>query len=747
MRAKTFSLILLIAMMVSTFAAVGTPARAEQSEAPIDLPIRAPLEVNVIIAGFSSRDLGLTPAQLQRVLSQLVRSEAIAYAGFFMEDPYVVALFDVELVVIEADARLNAEIRSLYGRFSYDPAALSIDLRNGYVRYVSFVRDEYGTSFAIQLNDRMTDIASLTLGLVSLTHRFLPQIADGYNVYLVCGLPFTGNKFPVYFASGQTIERGNGIGVVGMNLYGGIGTYRYVVLDICAIPNPYGNYAPRTEEDIVKYLPPAFYVDPRDQIEAIAMYVDEIIDNLFVKSLLYVPRYQVTFLFDVIVIDFTTTGGGLPFIAANFVPEIFESSMRWLMPYNFYTSRFHYKTIAEVAAMRQAISVQRGVQIIDVERAFAIAERTGLIPPAPPGVTRVPVLIFLSDADVYPSSPGTIGIAWPDSSDPRYPKGAVVGLSYRFVEREGLTLVTIHEAAHTLGLAHPHNDLDETRQEVIRPGRSRPQITSRWVFSWIETAMAYADHPQVVNQRLIYLGAYPLRTYFSAFDLDAIDRAVVTLLLGYYLNYREEIGKKLNESGLKLSDIPEAEKLLREADEAAVNAVRLFRDHYYFDRFEFAGLGAQLETAFDYAWKAFTDIIELYDKVEGARLAIESVRPLIKELESEVSNLKSTVESLRGRLDEATSRAEQLQRSLNRETQERQRVQQELELTRGELSRVKTELELTKNSLSAARAEANTYLLLAAAGIAAAVGSAAFALMSRRGSRPRVLSSSAPGPS
>lgn len=742
MKVRTFSPIFVIALVVSSFAVIWTPVGAEPSKAPIDLPIKAPLEVNVILAGFSSRDLGVTPAELEGLLSRLVRSEAVAYAGFFMEDPYVVALFDVELTVIEADARLNSEIRALFGRVSYDPAALPIDVRNSFVRYVSFVREYYGTTFAIRLNDRMTDIAALTLGLVSLTNRFLPQITDGYNIYLICGLPFTGNKFPVYFSAGQTVERGNGIGAVGMNLYGGIGTYRYVVLDICAIPNPFGNFAPKTEEDVVKYLPPALYRDPRDQIQAIAMYVDEIIDTLFVKSLLYVPRYQVTFLFDVVVIDMITTGGGLQFIVSNFIPEIFESAMKWLMPYNFYTSRFHYRTIAEAAVMRQAISVHRGIQIIDVERAFALAERTGLIPPSPSGVTRIPVLIFLSDADIYPNSPGTIGIAWPDLSDPKYPRGAVVGLNYRFVEREGLTLVTIHEAAHTLGLAHPHDDLDETDQEVIRPGKSKPQVKTRWVFSWAETAMSYADVPQVVNQRVIYPGAYPLRTYFSAFDLDAIDRAVVTLLLGYYLNYREEVMKKLKESGLRLEDIPEAEKLLREADKAAVNAVSLFRDHNYFDRFGFAGLGAQLETAFDYAWKALTDVIELYDNVEGARQAIESTRPLIRKLESEISDLRSTVESLKGRLDAATARAEQLQRSLSQEAQERQRIQQELELTKSDLTRARTELELTKNNLSAARSEANTYLMLAAAGMVAAAGSAAFAIASRRGSRPRVLTSS-----
>ncbi|MCS7095296.1 MAG: hypothetical protein NZ988_05790 [Thaumarchaeota archaeon] len=739
MSSKTISLILLSTIITSLIAVVNVPVRAQESEAPIELPIRAPLGINVIIAGFSIRDFGFTVGQFQRLLSEAVRSEAIGYAGFFMDDPYVVATFDVSLSVIEADSRLNSEISSLYGQVTYDPAQLPIDVRNGYNRYLSFVRDSYGTSIAIRMNDRLTDISSLTLGLVSLTYRFLPRIANGYNIYLICGLPFTGNRFPVYFTAGHTIERGNEIGIVGMNLYGGMGTYRYVVLDVCAIPNPLGNFAPKTDEDVVKYIPPALYPNPRDQIDAIAMYIDEIIDNLFVKSLLYVPRYQVTFLFDVIVIDMTTTGGGLSFIANNFIPEVFEASMRWLMPYNVYTTRFHYKTIAEAPLMRQAILTYRGYQIIDVERAFDLAERSGLIPPSPEGVTGVPVLIFLTDGDIYPDSPGTLGIAWRDSRDPRYPRGAVVGLSYRSVEREGLTLVTIHEAAHTLGLAHPHNDLDETEQEIVGPGKFKPKITNRWVYSWAETAMAYADLPQVINQRHLYAGVYPLRSYFSAFDLDAIDRAVVTLLLGYYLLYREEVIAKLRESNLRLSEIPQAEQLLREADEAAVMAVLEFMRHNYFDRLNFAGLGAQLETAFDFAWKAFTDIVELYDKVEGARFAIQSVRPRISQLENEINSLRLTLDGLRAQLSTANSRLEQLQRSLDAETQEKTRAQRQLESTQEELSRTKNELETTKNALSAARAEANTYVLLTAAGLAAAVGASAFAVMSRARSRPRVV--------
>ncbi|MCS7117415.1 MAG: hypothetical protein NZ957_01330 [Thaumarchaeota archaeon] len=736
---RSLSAILLTQMLIAIITLSSAPSRAEEGEPPIELPINAPLEVNVIIAGFSSRDFGLTTAQFQRLLSELVRREATAYAGFFMDEPYLVATFDVTLSVIEADARLNAEIRSLYQQVTYDPAQLPVDVRNGYNQYLSFIRNAYGTSTVIRMSDKLTDISKLTMNLIRLTYASLPRIADGYNIYLVCGLPFTGNKIPVYFSAGTTVERGNNIGMVGMNLYGGIGTFRYVVLDICAIPNPAGNFAPKTEDDVVKYIPPAFYTNPRDQINAIAMYIDEIIDNLFVKSLLYVPRYQITLLFDIVVIDFTTTGGGLSFIANNFIPEIFEASMRWLMPYNVYTTRFHYKTIAEAAVMRQAVLTYRGYQIIDVERAFTLAERTGLIPPSPEGVIRIPMLIFLADGDIYPDSPGTLGIAWPDSRDPRYPRGVVVGLSYRFVEREGLTLVTIHEAAHTLGLAHPHNDMDETDQEILGPGKFKPKITNRWVYSWIETAMAYADAPQVINQRMLYQGVYPLRSYFSAFDLDAIDRAVVTLLLSYYLQYREEIITKLKESDLKLEEIPEAEQLLREADEAAVMAVARFREHYYFDRLGFAGLGAQLETAFDFAWKAFSDIIELYDKVEGARLAIESVRPRIAQLENEIGSLRSALEGLRGQLNTANARIDQLQRSLNSETQEKLRAQQELEATRGELQRTRSELEASRNALSAARAEASTFMLLTVVGFAAAIGAVVFTRVIKSSSKPRVI--------
>jgi len=117
--------------------------------------------------------------------------------------------------------------------------------------------------------------------------------------------------------------------------------------------------------------------------------------------------------------------------------------------------------------------------------------------------------------------------------------------------------------------------------------------------------MSYSNSWSGALQKdILFEGVYPMRTFWSIYDLDARDRAVVSLVLeDYEANYGEII-QTLRSNSLTSDDVPEVKDALRLARELAENAVGQFKQHNYFNRLSFKGLGAQLESALDYAYAA-----------------------------------------------------------------------------------------------------------------------------------------------
>jgi len=734
---RSIAVVCIMVLLVLQVASVGVVSAQEVPEPPIGLPLVAPLSVNVVTVGLSPEFFGVdSMAELQQILESNVRSVAGSYVGFMLEDPMLFAVFGVQLQVLEAPRGFVTEFVNDLSLITKDPARLPMELKQANQNYREFVRSFYSGTVAGSLTYTVTDMEAVVQLMAYYTEKYVPAILDEYNIYLLCGNVFFDGKIPVYYTLSYTPERQVPNAIVGLNMYGGMWTGRHVVIDLCAVPNPFGNFAPKGEQEIYDYLPLWVSNNPNFRVGMVVKYVDEVIDTLFVKSLIYLPRYQVTYLFDVVVIDLTTSGGGPSFLINNFSPELFESAMKQLAPYNYYTARYSYYHISDVPQMRQTIRTARGYQLIDVEAALNTAQRLGIIKETVKGVAYTPILVFISDSDIFPESPGVLGIAWQDSQDPRYPRGVVVGVVYRAVQQEGLTFTIIHEAGHTLGLAHPFQDLDESQMVPGKSGNLRPTFVNRWIYAFVDSAMTYAKVLQVTDYRDLFVYKYPMRTYFSTFDLDALDRATISLLLYYYLLYRNEALNELGKLNRPLEAFEKGKQLLELADQSAIEAVRLFQQHKYFDRLEFEGLGSQLVSSFDYAWLAYVSAYTMYNLIVGVQDAAAFFEPQIEELQRKVNDLSGTLQSTNAQLEETRKQLDQLRSAIDEERRQRAAIQADLDKTRADLQRTQDALTSKERELAETNARASTYLygMLGVAAVAAAVVASTLVLGRRRAS-------------
>ncbi|MEM4352860.1 MAG: hypothetical protein QXV68_04480, partial [Candidatus Caldarchaeum sp.] len=142
-------------------------------------------------------------------------------------------------------------------------------------------------------------------------------------------------------------------------------------------------------------------------------------------------------------------------------------------------------------------------------------------------------------------------------------------------------------------------------------------------------------------------GYYPVKTYWSIFDLDAIDRAIISILLSTYEQNYRDIVDAVSGAGLRLDDIKTLTEALNIAKTLADRSVELFRSHSYLDRFEYTGLGAQLTSSFDYAFMAMalTELAKTY--TEGVMKQNERLTQLLESLQAEISSLTATLSRLK----------------------------------------------------------------------------------------------------
>lgn len=546
--------------------------------------------------------------------------------------------------------------------------------------------------------------------LIDLSNKYLQTPFEGYTIFFICSVNALG-KSANYYTYGILPETGKVGGVLFLNMYGGAWWGRYVFIDICA------GYGSGDEYPSVLSIQ-----STQERVQLLSKYVDELIDYQFVKSTVYLPYYNLQILVDVIVVDASGQGINFETLVNSFDIELTEASLRTLTPYNFYSFRLRLYDVDEIPGFSSIIRVdefetRRGkeqVAVFDPYQAYDILKSAGIIEAETEEYKYVPTIIVVTQYSTGVLIPGfedwgpALGIALENPEQPMYGLVATAGASYYSLFYEGMAVTVAHEIGHVLGLRHPHDDFDEVNEIEVGP---------KWIYTdSMETFMVYSTSwVEGVKQKTVREGFYPIRTYWSIFDLDAIDRVTISLLLQNYEKNYAEILRKLDEAGLRLDDLQTLKSVLSTAKQWARQAVEEFKKFNYFDRLTFKGFGAQLDTSLDYAFMAWaaTDLMKIY--LEAALLQNQRLTPDIEQLRNEVETLSQRLEQIRReksntedeisqvtqQIAAARERAAQLEEKLAQLEREAANLQQ--------LSQRKTELEkeLSEKNLELQRAQAD----------------------------------------
>lgn len=613
------------------------------------LPIRGRLDISLVFIDVEPSWFGArTVDELVERISEGVRKTAksVIYRMFESEQPpYAPFEFDISLYGIEFRLRPLEEFRLLL-RSLNQPTPRELLEKEG---------------IEVSLNS-IHGPAALKM-LVDLTEKYYAESLRDYSIFFICGLRAL-DDIPIYHSYGILPETGEVGGVLGLNMYGGPWWGRYIFVDLCAL-SLYDDYPPiqdlRTDGE---------------RLSLLRKYVDELIDLQFVKSTLYYPRYELQALVDIIIVDATREGLNFMQLVESFDVEMVEQALLTLTPYNLYNFKVRYLRASDVRGFAEIIKVYDDAAVFDAYKAYQLLERAGVFLKSEGGFQYIPSITVVTDYDtyVYLDDPEdtALGIALPDPEDSRYGKFAVSGASYYLLLYEGLAPTVAHEVAHVLGLSHPHDDFNEEEGE---------DVGSMIYTRSIETLMDYSTTwVETIKRRVMREGYYPVKTYWSIFDLDAMDRAIISVLLSKYEENYQYILTRLDEIGLRLESLQDLEASLILAKQLAQTAVEQFKRHNYFDRLGFRGLGAQLETSLDNAFLAMavTELLKTY--VEGLAAQNSRLQPQLEDLMKEISALNENIIRLRqeaaktmdeiSSLDDSIMRARQANEALKRRLEE-----------------------------------------------------------------------------
>ncbi|MCS7134024.1 MAG: hypothetical protein NZ921_04425 [Candidatus Caldarchaeum sp.] len=688
------------------------------------LPIRADLPVNLVFVDVDLTLFGVRSLdELMNRIAANVRKEAKSLLYAFGEPVYAPYVFDIKLQGTQLRGAALTEFRTLWRSLPQPVPRELLELK--------------------RITGPISSIHAPTAlkTLIDLYKKHIQPNLDGYTIFFICGENALRGK-PSYFSYGTIPETGKAGGELQLNMYGGPWWGRAVFVDLCA-ETAYKEY-PR-----VTALP-----SPLERINLLSRYVDELIDLQFVKSTVYYPYYNLQVLIDVIVVDATKKKINYRELVESFDVEITEKSLKTLTPYNFYNFRLRLVDADKLPGASDVITLKeiehRGrktlTAVFDPYKVYDLLKKAGLLEPSKENYKYIPTIIVVTDyntlgmlewqGEVY----YLLGIAIESEEDPKYAKAAIAGASYFSLFYEGMSVTVAHEIGHALGLSHPHDDFNEVIQGIVGP---------IWIYTdSIETYMSYSTTwTEAVKRRTIKDGFYPIRTFWSIFDLDAIDRATISLLLqGYEDNYAKII-ETLKNAGLSLENQPTLKNALGVATNWARQSVVEFKRMNYFDRLDFKGLGAQTTNSLEYAFMAWavTDLLKLY--AEGLVRQNERLAPILEGLEKEIDNFTKEVRRLdeqrmtneaeinrvRERTNEALRTVNELRNRLRNLESEAKQLP-ELEKKKSELERNISE---TTRNIDQLKAEAsqlrtiNMVLMALVVAVVAATGSS-LVLMRRK---------------
>ncbi|MEM2760709.1 MAG: hypothetical protein QXU32_02760 [Nitrososphaerales archaeon] len=355
-------------------------------------------------------------------------------------------------------------------------------------------------------------------------------------------------------------------------------------------------------------------------------YVNEAIMLRFTPSYLYAPTYSKDYRMEIFLIDMTS-GRTFHDISANYISrDVIEGAFAKLIPYSDWKSSvtghmfdslprelqravLRSLTFHDVGDGHSVTLVKSADLITELERWVKNngAGELGSEQKRSQGTVVVPIILFVFDTDGYVDEIPIAGMAIPDANNGTLPCCALVAIGKHALTDygTGLSVLTIHEMGHVIGLRHPHDGYSEEKGEF-----------NRWFFDWSYTPMTYAS-PATLGCGLPNERCGLVVTEFGRFDIDAIDRGVVLYLLRQTQTHVRDALQQLQAKGYTIDDLPSIENKLFSMDEDVQRSKMHFEQMNYFN---FTGFKTStvhsLDDAFDYALSALQKSQLLEDEVE-----------------------------------------------------------------------------------------------------------------------------------
>jgi hypothetical protein len=413
----------------------------------------------------------------------------------------------------------------------------------------------------------------------------------------------------------------------GMMGYGG--KHRFYFIDLTAGPWFYP-YVPTSDGGYIgQFHKHAIYdsEEPEDYLEQLADYINNAVLLLFTPSYLYAPSYKLNHKIDIFLIDMTS-GRVFRDVSDKYIDKgTIEQAFGRLVPYVRWSSDIQghsfdslprelqrailrsltYKTVQG----SDVILVRSSDLIMELNNWVASSLSSEQITAAEKEAEQtvfIPVVLFVFDKEAYVDREAVLGSAVPTPGDESVPCCSVVAVDKHalFDLGTGLSVITIHEMGHVLGLRHPHDGYHPTKGEFVD-----------WFFDWSYTPMTYASPSGLGCGFSQACGL--LVTEFGQFNYDAVDRGIVLYLISQAGGNIRKSMVNIEEKGYAKNLPLDLSSKLSSAENDLVQAKSYFADMVYFSHSTFNGTRSimnPMDDAFDFALRAAITSEELFMESE-----------------------------------------------------------------------------------------------------------------------------------
>ena len=659
-----------------------------------EIVVEMPLRLNVVFlgGGFAADE-----SYLEEKLGEILPWYApyIAYEGEYLG----LNITEIDLNVMEAPRGMVEE----YVRFVYENEGAFWEPEIA-LRRIERLEDMLNQYFMERLGVGLDlpvywiDAWMMAKWLDEKGAEYLGIGPDEYTIYFILSaLEIDG--IVEYFVDTYSPETGTYFFTGGMSAYGGLDRLYFIDLtsvplgrdrcdgeEGCKSPTPY-------------YYPTLWEVDEMsedDFYRLLATYISETIIYVFFRGYLWRPTYEANLYEYLLIIDATSGDRALE-ILEDFSVDYFDEAMNSLIPYSYSIRELDVIDVDDYPELREALfstlTYEDDYAVIDCETVPSVVFNLPIIRRFE-NLKTVVTALFVLDSEVFVCRKNVVGRA--------FREGALAAISGYTLEYEGPTLTLYHEAAHVLGLRHPHDaDPIPWAEDLVN-----------WFYDWSATPMSYDP---ACTLRTMYEGIY-----FPRIDLDSMDIGVTIYLIKRTRQVIREALESLQNSGIEASSLPqEVRKVIDDVKLDLDMAAGEFVKYNYFNWAEFYGLGVQKASAFDYAFSAYQNsvffsrmvekvlatMIELRDlrvKLDEAARELEKLREMNQELEKELEGLRKTYEELlekhsrleeankelKSKLDDLSSRLEEVKSDYQRVLEEKSALESEVDRLREELGRL-----------------------------------------------------------